>query len=109
MNNEQVNTVIGSDGRAYTVKVERMPYRDVRLHIQVSSISLPRDDYLNSRRYVDKEAVEHYISNVRDRYEPSREKLYLIRKHLNMTTINNHFDYLALLQRINPTLEELMQ
>ena len=109
MSNEQVNTVIGSDGRTYTVEAERIPYIDVHLHIKVSTISLPKDDYLNHREYVNKEAVERYISNVRDQYEPNKEKLHSILRQLNGTTINNHFDYLALLQRINPTLEELMQ
>lgn len=109
MSNEQVNTVIGSDGRTYTVEAERIPYREVHLHIKVSAILLPRDDYLNHRRHVNKEAVERYIHSVRHQYEPSKEKLHSILRQLKCSTINNHFDYLALLQRINPTLEELMQ
>lgn len=102
---------MGSDGRVYTVEAERLPYRyrDIHLHIKVSSILLPKDDYLAHRGDINKEAVERYISSVRGQYEPRKEKLYYIRKHLNMTIINNHFDYLALLQRINPILEELMQ
>lgn len=110
MSNEHINTaVIGSDGRSYTVEAERKPYGDVHLRINVGSILLPYNDYLSYRGDINKDSVEHYISNVRDQYKPSWEKLHYIRKQLTTATINNHFDYLALLQRINPTLEELMQ
>lgn len=81
-----------SDGNLYAISPERIGYGTVELSLIPHKIRI----------------VEQYIANLKRNYAPERHKLLIVQRMLNSKQINNHFDYLHLLQQINPILNELL-
>ena len=101
--------VIGSDGNIYTVYSIPKVNNRVELYIVAAKIALSKDYYHQSELDLNKMVVEKYIEQTKSKYSLSVRKAYEIKRILNITQINNHFDYLHLLQQINPMLSELLE
>ena len=99
--------VPGSDGNIYTITFERVGYGKTELSLIPIKIRVDTD----SSTIVDlpKQVVERYIEQTKAKYNPSIYKVSELKHLLNVTQINNHFDYLALLHKVNPILDEFLQ
>ena len=101
--------VIGSDGNLYTISPERVSYSKVELSLIPHKIRVDNDHYYSTNVDLHKEIVEQYIANLKRAYAPEKRKIATVQHMLNSKQINNHFDYLHLLQQINPMLSELLE
>ena len=100
--------VTGSDGNQYLIESERVGYNTTELSLIVGKTKINKDMHLDNNN-LPKALVEQYILQTKDRYSPSIHKIVKLKHLLNVAQINNHFDYLALLHRVNPILDELLQ
>lgn len=100
--------VMGSDGNTYIIEAERVDYREVKLSLIPYKIIVNSDTYYSSNVDIHKDIIERYITNIKRNYAPEIHKISIMHHMLNSKQINNHFDYLHLLQQINPILRELL-
>ena len=101
--------ILGSDGNTYTV--HSIPKFNNRIELQIiaAKTDLNKDYYYQSALDVNKMVVEKYIEKTKSKYSLPIRKAFELKHLLNRTQINNHFDYLALLHKVNPLLDELLQ
>ena len=100
--------VMGSDGHLYFIVPERIGYGTVELSLIPHKIRIDYDHYCSTDIDIHKGIIEQYITNIKRNYAPERHKISTMHRMLNSKQINNHFDYLHLLQQINPILNELL-
>ena len=100
---------VGSDNRLYQIEQERITPDRIELSLVVTKKQLQINDYRQHNVDIHTKLVEQYIESIKYKYEPSKRRLHRLAQELRYTTINNHFDYLQLLHRVQPILEELMQ
>ena len=104
--------IIGSDNRKYLIETERsrlQGYPILDLSIIPVKIEVDYEHFRNSSVDISKEIVERYIQSIKQQYEPNRNTLMEIHNKLAGSKVNNHFDYLIVLQEILPKLEKLLQ
>ena len=105
-----ITEVLGSDGNRYLIEHERVGYEAIELSLIPIKVRVSRDDYeFGTRVDRGKELVERYIDKMKHAYGPNRKTLIEIHGKLAGSKVNNHFDYLIVLQEILPKLEKLLQ
>ena len=102
--------VLGSDGNRYLIEQERVGYDAIELSLIPIKVRVSKDYYeFGTRVDRGKELVERYINRMKHEYGPDRKTLIEIYGKLAGSKVNNHFDYLIVLQEILPKLEKLLQ
>lgn len=102
--------VLGSDGNRYLIEQERVGYDAIELSLIPIKVRVSKDYYeFGTRVDRGKELVERYINRMKHEYGPDRKTLIEIHSKLAGSKVNNHFDYLIVLQEILPKLEKLLQ
>ena len=106
-NNTSKIEVVGSDGNTYIIESERVGYNTAELSLIPIKVRVDTDT--SSIIDLHKGIVEQYISSIKRKYEPKIHKISMIHHMLNSKQVNNYFDYLHVLQQINPILSELLR
>ena len=102
--------VLGSDGNKYLIEHKRVGYEAIELSLIPVKMRVSKDDYeFRTRVDIGKELVERHINKMKDQYGPDIKTLIEIHSKLAGSKVNNHFDYLIVLQEILPKLEKLLQ
>lgn len=101
--------ILGSDNRIYLIEHERTGYDSVELSLIPVKLGVSHHQYDTSNIDMHKDIVERYIYSIKSQYLPEMNKLARIHHMLNRAQINNYFDYMHLLQQINPIFEELLR
>ena len=97
-------------GNKYLIEHERVGYKAIELSLIPIKVRVSKDEYeFDTRVDICKELVERYITRMKHKYEPDCKTLREIHGKLTGSKVNNHFDYLIVLQEILPKLEKLMQ
>ena len=107
MTNPRYVEILGSDGNIYIIESGRVGYDSIELSIIPHKIKISREHYYQGNTDLHKDIVEQYIANLKRAYAPEKRKIAMVQHMLNSKQVNNHFDYLHLLQQINPMLNEL--
>ena len=108
MNNTKQIEVLGSDENIYTIVSERVGYDTTELSIIPCKVKVDSDYYCSTNVNLHKDIVEQYIESIKQIYAPEIYKISMIHHTLNSKQVNNYFDYLNVLQQINPILSELL-
>lgn len=102
--------VLGSDGNRYLIEYKNVGYEEIELSLIPVKIRVSKYDYeFKTRVDIDKKLVELHINKMKDQYGPDIKTLIEIHSKLAGSKVNNHFDYLIVLQEILPKLEKLLQ
>ena len=99
--------ITGSDGNQYIIESEQIGYGTLELSLITSKARIDNGIHLDNSN-LPKDLVEQYIASIKRVYAPEIYKISMIHHTLNSKQVNNYFDYLNVLQQINPILSELL-